>query len=386
VSEVKGHDFNEAIKQLIGMSLLETSEALDLSEQRYSIHSLTRAFVKKKLGVDRFLNEIPSNSSNAKEPSLKISELKSRFYTFFARWSEKRAGRDYWGVMSWSTEVFKDLYIEMPNLLLSLEWAHECCDWECVLTLAKTIVHPIRHQGQVKKRVKCSEYGIEASNKLNIVEDEVWFTIDGLGLVYHQSGDHKKAKKYVLQGMQLAKKNNLPNAIAWGEVLLSLEALRTENLAEAQQHADEALRHAQDSYAQYRAYRAAGHVARHLGDYQQAEKHYLKCSKFLEGTEYRSSSDFYLGLTYLGLNQHEKAELYFRRTLRTHMRYGDQRMIARAKLGLAQTYTAQTEELFRRAVNLANESSEVFTLMNLKLELEQSEKLKKRLTQVSTYL
>ncbi|MEM7348908.1 MAG: NB-ARC domain-containing protein, partial [Chloroflexota bacterium] len=56
ISGVEGFDFHKAIEQLVGMSLLESTEALDLSEQRYRVHPLTQAFARNQLGVNISLN------------------------------------------------------------------------------------------------------------------------------------------------------------------------------------------------------------------------------------------------------------------------------------------------------------------------------------------
>jgi tetratricopeptide (TPR) repeat protein len=380
VSGVSDDELTRAVEQLAGMSLLEVSGALDPCQQRYRIHPLTRAFAQSKLPADTSFDVVPATTSDAEKVPLTLSELKSRFYTFFAGWCKDKAGRDYWGIFSWKEEQFEYLYLEMPNLLLSLDWAYERQDWASVLVLAKTLVHPVRYQGQFVRRIRCSEYGIKASRELGDVEDRIWFIIDGLGLAYHQSGDHERARQLISQGLEQARDQDLPNAISWGEVLLSLEALRMDDLADANTHADEALKHAEAFYAKYRAYRAAGHVARRRHKYDKAEEYYLKSRRFLEVTEYRSSVDFYLGLTYVGLERYEEAEDLFHRTLEAHRKYGDQRMIARAKYGLAQVYATRAEQLYRNSVDLAKEAREVFTLSRLQLELDQTEELLRRLS------
>jgi tetratricopeptide (TPR) repeat protein len=162
-------------------------------------------------------------------------------------------------------------------------------------------------------------------------------------------------------------------------VLLGYETLRTCRFIEAQKHVAQALKHARGPYFKYRAYRAAGHLSRHLHRYEEAEAHYFEAACYLRGTEYRSTIDLYLGLTNLGLERYEKAEDYFRSTLEAHRNYGNQRIIARAKFGLASTYIAQAEKFAQLASDLANEAREVCLQMKLQRELEQTDLLIKRL-------
>lgn len=377
VAGVQGEIFDQAMEQLVTMSLLEVYRTPGLDEQRYSVHPLTRAFIKSKSGIDKSSNVI----TDLESPTSEITHLKSRFWTFFVNRCETIAGYDYWSIISWKTEVFEELYREMPNLLLSLEWAWESEDWATVLPLVKVIIHPIYLQGQVDQRIRCCLNGIEAAKKLEQVEDQIWLLLDGLGLVYHQSGLHKETKACAVEGLQLARTYGFSDAVALGEVLLSYEAIRTCQLDEAQKHISEALQYADRSYFKYRAYRAAGHLARHQYQYEEAEACYLQAAKYLEGTTYRSTIDLYLGLTNFGLKRYEQAQDYFQRALRLHQNYGNQRVIARAKLGLALTYTAQAEQLGCQIKDLVDDAYEVFSRMNLHRELEQTKELMERLSE-----
>ncbi|MFC1975931.1 NB-ARC domain-containing protein, partial [Chloroflexota bacterium] len=329
VSGVTGFDYHKAIEQLVGMSLLEASEALDLSQQRYQMHPLTQAFARKELRVDIILNSIDGMSPE------KISELKTSFYTYFAHWGQNKIGSQFWDFVLCGTEKCEEIYRELPNLLIGLGWAYENKDWKTVLTLTKTIVHPIYYQGHLDKRIRCSQYGLAAANKLGMEEDQMWFTIQGLGSVYLLCGDYENAREYLTQGIQLAQKHNLADGIALGETYLVYMALQADDLPAAKKHVKLALSYAQGLLFKYRAHQVAGHVARYLHSYEQAKEYYLKSTKFLEGTGYRNTSDVWLGFTKLGMKEYEKAENHFRNYLETYGKYGNQRVVGMAKLGLA---------------------------------------------------
>ena len=378
ISGVNGFDLHKAIEQLVGMSLLEASEALDLAQQRYTMHPLTQAFARHQLGLDILLN--PSPTKNNDLPLEISSQLKISFYTYFAGWSAQKAGTEFWDFVSWGAEKYEEICLELPNLMLSLNWAYENKAWAEVLALAKVIVHPIYYQGQLDKRLKCSRYGLTAAKKLGAVEDEIWFAIQGLGSIYLLRGDYQNCTEYLDQGIRLAKNHQLSDAIALGETYFGYMDLQTGKLAEAQIHVDQALRSAQDPLFRYRAHHAAGHIARHLENYEEARDYYFKSAEFLEEANYMDTSDVWLGFTKLGQKKYEKAAGYFRRYLETHGLYGNQRVLGMAKLGMARYHEIQGE--WAKAMDLAGEAHEILTAMNAHWELKQVDELVERLSEM----
>jgi tetratricopeptide (TPR) repeat protein len=379
VSGVYDFDYHKAIEQLVGMSLLEATEALDLSRQRYQMHPLTQAFARNELGVNITLDSINNKRKRDTSPET-ISELKTNFYTYFANWSQKK-GRKFWDYVSWDMNQYEEIYLELPNLLISLDWAWEKQDWEAVLSLTKVVVHPIYYQGQLDKRIRCSRYGLTAARELGNVEDEIWFKIQGLGSVFLLRGNYENTKKYLDEGIQLAHKHDLSDGIALGETYLAYMALQVDDLAKAQKHVERALTYAQEPLFNYRAHQAAGHIARYLKDYEQAKEYYLKSAKFLEGIEdYLDTSDVWLGFTKLGLKKYEKAQDHFRHYLETSGKYGNQRVVGMANLGLAMYYEVQG--LYQEATDFANEAYHLLSQMNAQWELKQVKELMERLEKV----
>ena len=377
VAKVEEFDFHKAIEELVGMSLLEASEALDISQQRYWLHPLTQIFARHQLGVDVSLNVLHGHDGADSE---KISELRSNFCAFFAAWSEKKAGRSFWDFASWNAEQYAEIHLELPNLVIALEWAYENKDWAQVLALAKAVVHPVYYQGHPDKRLKCSEYALTAARKLGLHEDEIWFAIHGLGSIYLLRGDYDTTEKYLSYGIQLAKEINLLDGLALGHTYIAYKALQMDNLAEAQRNVELALSCAQGALFKYRAHQAAGHVARYTHDYEQAKAYYLKGIEYLAGTNYRDpSSEVWLGFAELGLMQYEQAVTHFRHYLEAHGKYGNHRVVAMAKLGLALYYEVQSR--LNQAAELAHEAFDLLTDMNAQWELKQVRELIERLPQ-----
>ena len=375
VSDVADFDLHKAIEQLVGMSLLEATEALDISQQRYSMHPLTEAFARHQLGVDISLE--PIDSGEAKSALEKISGLKNRFYTYFAGWSQQKVGSDFWDFISWGVAKYEEICLELPNLMLSLDWAYEDKAWADVLALAKVIVHPIYYQGQLQKRLKCSEYGLTAAKMVGAVEDEIWFAIQGLGSIHLLRGDYVNTQANLDYGLRLAKEYNILDAIALGETYLGYMDMQTDHLPEAQKHIDLAMESAQDPLFRYRAYHAAGHIARQLENYETARDYYLKSADFLDETSYLDTSDVWLGFTNLGQKNYDKAAVYFRQYIEAHRSYGNQRVLGMAKFGLARYHEMQSE--FTEALSLAGEAHEILSALNAQWELKQVAALRERL-------
>jgi tetratricopeptide (TPR) repeat protein len=132
----------------------------------------------------------------------------------------------------------------------------------------------------------------------------------------------------------------------------------------------------------YRAHQAAGHVARYSHDYKQAKDYYLKSIDCLTGTRYRDpSSEVWLGFAELGLTHNEQAVTHFRHYLDAHSKYGNHRVVAMAKLGLALYY--EVEGRLKQAAGLAHEAFELLDNMNAQWELKQVRELMQRLPQDS---
>ncbi len=376
VSGVDGFNLHKAIEKLVGMSMLEASEALDLTQQRYSMHPLTQAFARNQLGIDIFLN--PVDRQNGQTPAIfNIDELKVSFYHYFAAWAEAEAGTQFWDFVSWGMERYEQINIELTNLMLSLNWAYEHKNWPDVLTLAKVIVHPTYYQGQLNKRLLCSEYALKAAQQLGIVEDQIWFAIQGFASIYLLRGDYVNTKKYLKYGLKLAKEHGLADAIALGETYYGYMDMQKGKLAEAQAHIDLALNSAQDPLFRYRAHHAAGHIARQKENYEEARDYYFKSSEFLDDANYMDTSDVWLGFTKLGQKKYDKAARYFRTYLDSHQNYGNKRVLGMAKLGMAQYYEIRGD--LPEARIFAQEAYNILYSMNAHWEMKQVTELLERL-------
>jgi hypothetical protein len=115
-----------------------------------------------------------------------------------------------------------------------------------------------------------------------------------------------------------------------------------------------------------------------MHDYEQAKAYYLKGIECLIGTDYHDpSSEVWLGFAELGLTHHEQAVAHFRHYLDAHGKYGNHRVVAMAKLGLALYFEA--EDHIKQAADLAHEAFDLLANMNAQWELKQVRELIERL-------
>lgn len=98
-NDVQGDALNEALGQLVEMSLVDATDELDLTRRRYSIHPLTRSFAGAKL---------------QQEPEVK-EDAHQRLAEFYRSFTKEHGG-------FWHPDRFAQLEPELPNLLTIIQW------------------------------------------------------------------------------------------------------------------------------------------------------------------------------------------------------------------------------------------------------------------------
>lgn len=99
LSGVHDSALNEALGQLVEMSLADATDELDLTRRRYSIHPLTRAFAMAKL---------------QQEPEIQEA-AEQRLVEFYQSFTEEKGG-------FWYRKEFAQLEPELPNILAVVQW------------------------------------------------------------------------------------------------------------------------------------------------------------------------------------------------------------------------------------------------------------------------
>jgi tetratricopeptide (TPR) repeat protein len=98
-SDVHHFALDEALGQLVEMSLVDPTNVLDLTRWRYSIHPLTRAFAAAKLHRETGT----------------VQAIHQRVAKFFQAFAKEHGG-------FWSEEGYAQLESELPNILAIIQW------------------------------------------------------------------------------------------------------------------------------------------------------------------------------------------------------------------------------------------------------------------------
>ena len=117
-SDVHHFPLDEALGQLVEMSLVDATDELDLARRRYSIHPLTRAFATSKLQHE------PETQQTAYQ----------RLADFFKSRNWQRGGR-------WNLEEYTQLEPDLPNILVIIHW----CWKQGLTTLGMDIFYQVSH-------------------------------------------------------------------------------------------------------------------------------------------------------------------------------------------------------------------------------------------------
>jgi tetratricopeptide (TPR) repeat protein len=180
-------------------------EGLNEGMRRYSIHPLTQAFAKGKLGED--LRE----EQRAREQWIK----------YFHDWVQEklgplaeRADADWWaGLDQWRS--YPDFDMDINNLLKAVEVAYEQQLWETVRNLTKYMVHLLWYTGHSNDRIKISELALHAIGKLReqnkhdfsvlpeLIVDQGWLHVDGCAWVYVASQKPRQAREHMKEGKRI---------------------------------------------------------------------------------------------------------------------------------------------------------------------------------------
>ncbi len=179
-SGIKGLALDEALGQLIEMSLVEATNDIEITSRRYSIHPLTRAFAYARL------TKIPNLEE---ESHLRLAN----YYMYVAK------GRELgqWG----SIAGFPWYEIELGNILSILNWANETKQWHIVTALFEAMAFFLGTRGYWQERVKYGEIALNAVLQTGD-EDHIALFSDVIGWVLVQQGHYEKAEVLLKQSIE----------------------------------------------------------------------------------------------------------------------------------------------------------------------------------------
>jgi tetratricopeptide (TPR) repeat protein len=206
VSDVQGADFEEALGQLVEMSLMDATGGLEQSERRYSIHPLTRAFVTKMHKSE----QAPQFAPGAFERML-------TYYKQLVAPSEAmQIGVPYWDGLANFAQA-ESLRWEWDNLANVIRMALDEDRDAIALDLFLPLVHFLHIWGLWDERLQLSREMCRVARRRND-SAEVWLRIDAMGYILRQRQHLSECIKVLGEGRSLAHQFDLDDALILADV------------------------------------------------------------------------------------------------------------------------------------------------------------------------
>jgi tetratricopeptide (TPR) repeat protein len=210
-SDVHHFALDEALGQLVEMSLVDATDDLDLAQRRYGIHPLTRAFATANLQG---------------EPKIVAYE---RLLAYYIRLvtppADKQVGDPYWDGLANYTRT-GDLEPEWRNIEHLIRWALDSGRDSAALDLFLPMVHLLHVWGLWDERLRLSRELCQAANRLGHPV-EAWLWIDAIGHILGKREQFSECIQALRTGSSLARQFDLEDAAILAEVVQARVEMRT---------------------------------------------------------------------------------------------------------------------------------------------------------------
>jgi len=210
-SDVHHFVLDEALGQLVEMSLVDATDELDLARRRYSVHPLTRAFAAAKLEG---------------EPKTRAYE---RMATYYIRLvtppADQQVGDPYWdGLANYART--EDLEPEWRNIEHLIRWALDNGRDSAALNLFLPMVHLLHMWGLWDERLRLSHELCQAANRLGHPV-EAWLQIDAIAHILGKREQFSECIQALKTGRSLARQFDLEDADILAEAVQARVEMRT---------------------------------------------------------------------------------------------------------------------------------------------------------------
>ena len=301
-SNVQHFYFEGALKQLVEMSLIDTSDELDEAKQRHSIHPLTRSFAGAEL----------------KRRAEFEKEARLRAVNYFLNFA-KQYGSEDWRIRDW--QGYNMLETERENILASLDLCYNIGEWQMVVDFERALYYFLGERGYWQEFLNCGHQALEAARQLGDERAMAWVFTDALGWLYIQQDQYKEAETGIERALGVFMNLNDRRGIAIAKRLLGIIAREKNEFDVAQQLCQEALSIALqqgDEKVVADIHNSLGSLARQEGNYSEARRRYEEAKMIYEKVGYESGFAIALGnLGHAALKEsrYDEARQIYERTL-----------------------------------------------------------------------
>lgn len=236
-SDVHHSVLNEALGQLVEMSLINASDDLDF-EWRYTIHPLTRAFIQAKL---------------QQEPMVEQA-ARQRLAECMQAYTERHKD-------NWLREGFAHMDPELPNILAIIQW---CLEHQLV-TVGMQILHNARflviNRGYWNDALALSYSAIDKASKPEEVILAARHQLRPISWILRQRGDLDTAEDRVQQAIVSIEQFGTDEDLIWAKHHLGSIARERGRFEQAQNIFEESLEFHQERQNEFRATNALRNLA-----------------------------------------------------------------------------------------------------------------------------
>lgn len=360
-SAIKGLAMDDALGQLVEMTLVEATSDMEITSRRYSIHPLTRAFAHTHLLDAQSLEE----------------ESRMRLANYYM---EKGRENGKWGLIV----GFPWYEVELPNILTILDWATETKQWAIVTTLFETLVFFLGTRGYWQERVKYGEIALDAVLQ-NYDEEQIALFRQVIGWVYVQQGHYEKAEVLLKQSIETYAHLEKNRFVVWAMTNLAKVAIIRDDFSTAQRILDEISQIIKDrddmnTFIAPDVLTIRGRIAFKQGNWVEAQDWFERAliaieKKLASGDADNSVGSRKIDLGHIALAQGQlsQAGTLFLEALESSQQIQRQDNIAKAQLGLARVHEQRGENA--EAFKFARSAKEVFERMLMETELRETEQL-----------
>ena len=178
-SDIHHYRLDEALRQLVEMSLVAMIDALEPPQRRYSVHPLTRAF---------------SESILKKHPDIQ-SCASHRLALFFKEFVEHCAGN------RWVLQGFAELDSELFNILSVLEWCWNHDENLVAAFLLDGIDYYLIVRNYWNEALRLGQRAIDIANRIGDKESAALFKMQPVSFIMRYRGDLVSAESLLVDAI-----------------------------------------------------------------------------------------------------------------------------------------------------------------------------------------